>query len=232
MWRKDITQSMLSDQYWQELDKTSYEFWVTIIRIHVVGMFILFLAVFYPLLPALKFGAELAIPTVQNETYHTIGLDPRYGYPIQLDGHLCWPADLNNCLLDSSSEDTCCTELYDKNAVIEQSVSDDILKVLIAVVSILFLVLRTLIWKCCISRVAPNDGIMTPKERSSLHTIDNRFWCKVLWDSLIAVGVSVLICAIVTEYVKSAIAAPRPNYYALQLFSSVHNSDRSSLEGT
>ena len=232
--------SMLRSEYWDNISKASSAFWINVIRVHEVIFFLLILVILAPLLPSIDFGAKLAIPTVQNETYQTIGLNPLYGHPIQLKGHSCWPADLNQCLLDSSSQDPCCKELYDKDATVEQSVSDMALKLIVALLSIGYLVLRCLLWRAYMSRW---EGLCTDQtglgqqqqqqrqQRQQSTSVDTRFWLKFLYDSLVALAFSVIMTYIITDYVKEAVGSPRPNYYALQLFASEHSSDRSDLRG-
>lgn len=221
--------AMLRSEYWDQSSKTSSEFWINVIRIHEVVFFLLVLGVLTPMLFVFEFGAKLAIPTVQNENYETIGLNPLYGHPIQLKGHLCWPADLNNCLLQPSSSDPCCTELYDKDATIEQTVSDGELMLTVALLSIGVLVLRCGLWH--IFTVRQRDPSYSNQLTQAQLVVDKRFWLKILWDSFIALGISVILTFIITEYVKAAVGAPRPIYYAMQLFSSVHNTDRKDFEG-
>lgn len=232
-----MTLVMLRSEYWDQLSKTSSEFWIKVVRIHEVVFFLLVLGIMTPMLFVFDFGAKLAITTVQNETYHTIGLNPLYGHPIQLKGHLCWPADLNVCLMQPSSSDPCCTELYNKDASIEQSVSDTELMLIVAFLSIGVIVLRCGMWQLFTSRreqqqkQQPEDHPNPDHQIQKIQPIDKRFWWKILWDSFIALGIAMIITFIVTEYVKAAVGAPRPNYYALQLFSSVHHSARTDFEG-
>lgn len=227
--------AMLRSEYWDSLSKTSSEFWIKVIRVHEVVMFLMILCIFAPLLSVVDFGAKLAIPTVLDESFNTIGSNPLYGYPIQLNGHSCWPADLNMCLQQPSSLDPCCTELYDKEANIEQTVSDGELMLIITCVSIGVLVLRCVMWQAVTSRHEKKQQRLRTErpnsEQSEEIHVDKRFWWKVLWDSLLALAISVIMTFIITDYVKEAVGAPRPNYYALQLFSSVYHSDRTQYEG-
>jgi membrane-associated phospholipid phosphatase len=221
--------SMLRSAYWDNLTKSSSEFWIYVVRIHEVLAFFLMLVVMAPLLPLLDFGAKMSIPSVQNATFHTIGMNPLYSHPIKLNSHLCWPADLNACLLQgSSSNGPCCTELYDKDAIVEMSVTDVELVVIVVLIAVAYLVLRCWLWQAYTTHCQKEAGQQLHEKSIN---VDKRFWRKVLWDSLLALVICQIITYIITDYVKEAVGAPRPIYYALKLFTSVYNSDRSVLEG-
>lgn len=219
---------MLRKDYWDRLSRTSHEFWIKVVRIHEVVLFLSILIVLALILPFFHFSSKLAVPTVVNETFQTVGMNPLYGYPIRLNSHTCWPVDLNRCLQENPTlPDPCCTALFDEDATVDESISDLELELIVSLVSIFYLVLRCGLWSAYIySRQVNQDHIQLPHDR-----VDKRFWLKVFFDSLMSLGISVIMAYITTEYVKAAVAAPRPNYYALQLFTSVHHSERSKLQG-
>lgn len=128
------------------------------------------------------------------------------------------------CKAQQSSHGTlshCCTELFDKNAWPTQTVTSPENYTILFCVSLVLLLIRVGLWKC----------VYLPKRGHSLvASIDLRYWVLILWDQYVTMMIAAVFAGLMTNYMKLLVGSPRPCYYALQLFSSVHITDREKLE--
>jgi hypothetical protein len=144
-----------------------------------------------------------------------------FAYPIQLDGHQCDPAQLTLCLSDLSSEQQnkdCCKGLQDVNIFPEETVPNQLNYAIIFGVTITVITLRVFFWRQMYAS-------------QQVRSIKNLFWFLVWWDSGLTLLIACAYTGTATAILKFGIGYPRPNYYALTIFASVHESDREHLHG-
>jgi membrane-associated phospholipid phosphatase len=65
-----------------------------------------------------------------------------------------------------------------------------------------------------------------------LQRISSYFWVHSSWTAIIGLLLCLGYQAILVDYLKEKVSAPRPIYYSLQIFSSIHASARSDYEAT
>lgn len=151
-------------------------------------------------------------------------INPRFASPIKLSGVDCTPYDMYipkcNEELATNSLTHCCQELFDKDAWPEQTVTSPENYVILFFASLFFLILRLLFWRF----------VYTSKRgHSVVSSSDTRFWLLTLWDQYVTMMIISVFAGLITNYSKLLIGAPRPCYYALQIFSSIHENDREHL---
>ena len=167
---------------------------------------------------------SFAIPQVVsvsgNGTSSAASFNPLFAYPIELDGHSCVPEELELCLADTSTSQqqrACCESLQDKDSYPSETVPNRMNYALIFGVTISVLTIRALLWRQII--------------KDASRSICELFWALLWWDSGIALLLTCAYSGVTTTVLKYAIGYPRPNYYALTIFSSVHESDREHWQG-
>jgi hypothetical protein len=169
-----------------------------------------------------SFDIPGVVSVTANSSTDVASFNPLYAYPIELDGHSCDPASLSLCMSDLSAETQqsgCCESLYDKNSYPHETVPNGKNYGLIFGINLVMLTLRAFFWRWTFQK----DNSQAP--------LWNGFWFFIWWDSIIAFFISCAYTGIVVAVVKYAVSYPRPIYYALTIFSSVHESDRESLHG-
>lgn len=160
----------------------------------------------------------MIIPTVNSyngSTYLYIGNNPTYSYPIKLEGNFCYPEELNECLNNKELSNDCCDSLYDENTWPEETVTVTGEFLLVISFVILFTLIRVRLWKT----VTKRNGI-----NYSLY-----YWLLVIWDTLLGVFISFLYCYAITNYLKVSVSSPRPIYYSLKIYGSIHQDHREKL---
>jgi hypothetical protein len=194
-------------------------------RVQEAVLLVLLGSVLYGVLHSIDFGEELPVPSVVQYSdtapyFVFVANNPLFSYPIKLDGHWCYPYDLQYCASTASEMDapttTCCNKYYDKNTVVNDTVTSDQAGIIVALVSLAFLVGRVLLFR---------------RAYLDAHAVPYKYWIKCFWDSLLGFAFAVLLNAITTDFIKNSVAAPRPNYYALKIFSGIFESDRQSYDG-
>lgn len=154
-----------------------------------------------------------------NTTTTTATFNPGFAYPIWLKGHQCTPSELSICISDISQQMMpCCEALGDVDAVPEETVPNQLKYAIIFGVTITVITLRIFFWR----------WVYTP---SQVRSVGNLFWFLCWWDSALALLISCAYTGNATAILKYGIGYPRPNYYALMIFSSVHASDREGING-
>ena len=152
-------------------------------------------------------------------------INPRYASPLKLNGVECSPFDLYipkcNEELENDSLSHCCQELFDKDAWPEQTVNSPENYTILFLVSLVFLLIRLALWRY----------VYSSKRGHSLATeSDTKFWLLTFWDQYVTMLIIAVMAGLVTNYAKLLIGAPRPVYYAMQMFASVHVSDREAID--
>jgi hypothetical protein len=190
---------------------------VKYVRIYELTFISLFAIVLLTIESSINWGDDLPIPEGYGSTSNTTTPNLLYSYPIYLDGHECWPEDLSLCLIQTLRT-SCCDQLRDSNSEVYESIPTADAVVIAAIISIGYLIVRAYAWKVHLSQY-------------SHMKIDNRYWYKILWDTILGLVFAVVISVVVTDYIKNAVGAPRPNYYALRIYASVHSSVRQWYKG-
>lgn len=188
------------------------------VRLYELAVFAVFAIVLLSVESSINWGKDLPIPEGyglnRNETVPNL----LYSYPIYFGGHECWPNDLSVCLRQASLQTSCCDKLRDSNSFVYESVTTVRAVILSAIISVGYLIIRAYSWKIYLSK-------------SNFIKVDYRYWYKILWDTILGLVFAVILSVVVTDYIKRAVGAPRPIYYALKLFASVHSSVRQGYEG-
>jgi hypothetical protein len=163
---------------------------------------------------------DMSIPDVTyvNATsYENIANNTKYSYPLKFEGHLCWPEELSVCTTDETRESTCCNKLRDEDSWPEQTF--DVGDIYLAIgVFLFFTFVRLVMWRH-VSRTRSYASICTS------------YWFMVFMDAVVSCLSATIYASVLTYFVKTIVGAPRPIYYALRLYASVHSSTRSSLKG-
>ena len=160
----------------------------------------------------------MMIPTVTSyngTSFIEIGNNPSFSYPIKVDGVFCWPDQLTECLNNEHLINDCCESLYDENSWPEETVTVLGEFFLVVAFVILFTLLRVRLWR-------------TVTKRNGIHYC-GYYWILIIWDSLLGAFLSFLYCYVITDYIKVSVGSPRPIYYSLTLFGSVHRDQRQKL---
>lgn len=167
---------------------------------------------------------SFAIPAVVsvsgNRSSDAASFNPLFAYPIELDGHSCVPEELSLCIADASASQqqrACCESLQDKDSYPSETIPNKMNYGLIFGVTITVLTLRALLWRHV--------------SKTASRTISDLFWALLWWDSGVALLLTCAYTGVTTTVLKYGIGYPRPNYYALTLFASVHESDRENWHG-
>jgi hypothetical protein len=207
----------LYSEFW---DKINLKEKITLLRLHELLFGIVIVTVLSLIEDGLDFGNSLPIINVLDSNNTFIGDNPLISYPINLNHELCYPNDLSYCLTHVEDKSNCCVQLYDENSYPTELVSDYENIIMIFVIGFLWLMFRTLLWRYLF------------RNEFGIDSIDDRFWMKILWDSFLGMLASVGLADIAVSYIKLAVRSPRPIYYALKLYSSVHSNARSDYDGT
>jgi hypothetical protein len=165
-----------------------------------------------------NYGSELPIPAVMNSTYDIIANNPLFNYPIKLNNELCWPSTLAYCINHKDDNSNCCTQFYDKNSRAYETITTINCYLIIFFISVPGLIFRIIIWK----------NIITNK---IIKYINIKFYYKIFMDSFLGLTYSMLFTSIIANYIKYAVSAPRPIYYALELYSSIYENERERYHG-
>jgi membrane-associated phospholipid phosphatase len=145
------------------------------------------------------------------------GMNPTFAYPIKLGGHLCFPDEMSQCLSDPSLDKPCCQELYDVDSWPKETVTV-LEEFLIIFFSVLFVAaVRVQIWKMSCQR--------------SGYEYSRQYWVLVFWDTLLGAFFAFEYSFFVTNFLKVSVSSPRPNYYAVKVYGSVHSNHRAPLRG-
>lgn len=154
-------------------------------------------------------------------------INPRFSSPMRLDGVDCSPFDIfiPKCEEEqaSGSLSHCCRELFDKDSWPEQTITSPENYVILFFMSLVLFVVRLALWKYV---YVPNKG------RSMVEKSDARFWILCLWDQYVTLFVAAVFAGLVTNYSKLLVGAPRPLYFAFQIYASIHVDHREELDFT
>jgi len=164
---------------------------------------------------------NMLIPDVESTngtSFITIANNTQYSYPLKFDNSFCWPQDLQLCITspDQVSVTKCCHELHDIDSNPVESVSTIEGVALAISVCFVYLLCRVLMWRYV--------------TKYSNGRISEQYWMLVFWDSVIGAAAAFLYSAICTRFLKYTIGAPRPIYYALRIYASVHASSRGDFK--
>lgn len=157
---------------------------------------------------------EMAIPLASNSSFSNV----LYAYPLTLRDTSCYAEQLAACTQSSTS--TCCRALYDEEEVPEEAV-DDAEAVLVCVL----VPLAVLLIRLGVFRYIYNSST------KKCPMVSMYFWCLLLWDGVAGCLLSVGSAAVLTYVIKRAVGMPRPIFFALDIFASVHTSKRQDLKG-
>jgi hypothetical protein len=143
--------------------------------------------------------------------------NPTFAYPIKLGGNLCFPDELSECLSDPTLEKGCCQEIYDADSWPTETVTV-LEEFLIIFFTVLFVAaVRLQLWKInC--------------QRSSLEYC-RQYWVLIFWDTLLGAFFAFEYSFFLTNFLKISVSAPRPNYYAVKVYGSIHSDHRAPLRG-
>ena len=192
--------------------------WVKRARIYDLAFIIVFAVISFSIQDSFEYGSNLPIPGGQLYGNSSSGRNLMFSYPIYMNGHECWPDDLFVCLSAPDTHTSCCEDMKDSATVVYETISTLNAVLITGIVSICVLGVRILLWQNFVRYICHVD-------------IDYRYWCKVLWDTVLGGIYAVVITVVVTDYIKLSVGAPRPIYYALKIFSSVHKHERHWYNG-
>ena len=159
---------------------------------------------------------------------HNYTYNPLYSYPITLDGTLCFPKDLQKCITKGkdnidSNDGICCKKLWNNSIVPYQQVPNALLLWIGIIWPIIFIILRTLIWRiAAINRSKSNNNDIYPP----------RIWVLRTWEAILGLLSASMYQMFTINMFKEFVRGPRPIYYALRLWSSVNSIERSEFFGT
>lgn len=67
---------------------------------------------------------------------------------------------------------------------------------------------------------------------TTIYRISNVFWLHIYWNSIISLILSFVLQLLIVGYLKEKVSAPRPIFYALNIFSTIHSDIRSYASST
>jgi hypothetical protein len=147
----------------------------------------------------------------------TLAMNPTYGYPLKLDGSLCFPEELSKCIDDPTLDKKCCEQLYDENSWPEETVTvlEEFLIIFFCVLTVA--IIRLQLWK-------------VTTQRSGFEYCQ-KYWALILWDTLFGAFLAFEYSFFLTNFLKVSVSAPRPLYYAAKIYGSVHSDHRKPFRG-
>jgi hypothetical protein len=162
---------------------------------------------------------DMVIPEVviSDGSSTTLAMNPTYGYPLKLDGSLCFPEELSKCIDDPTLDKKCCEQLYDENSWPEETVTvlEEFLIIFFCVLTVA--IIRLQLWK-------------VTTQRSGFEYCQ-KYWALILWDTLFGAFLAFEYSFFLTNFLKVSVSAPRPLYYAAKIYGSVHSDHRKPFRG-
>ncbi len=194
-----------------------YRLWV--LRVPEMVIYIFFKLIFDVIITAYDYN-DMEVPVVNyvnGTTVEKIANNTLYSYPLKFDSHLCWPHDLSVCTADPDLDTTCCEKLYDEDSWPQETFEFGDIFLAIGIF-IFFNTARILMWHNMASK------------RSNA-SVCNQYWMLVFVDAVVSCFAALIYSSCLTQFIKRIVGSPRPIYYALKIYASVHADTRSSLKG-
>eukprot|EP01041_Mallomonas_annulata_P009107 gene9107-18872_t len=215
----NICHDPLNSLFWEE--QTARD----IIFLFRVPEIIFLLAVVISMLSSLLFiSVEAhALPNIiisQGGSLETLSNNTLFSYPIKLGGVECWPETLSICVAKSDTVHMCCAFLYNENTYPNEQVTGLGLYSYSFLFPISILAVRSLIWR------------LIDRKMSNMYKVNNFYWFYIFWDAFIGLCASAVLQQAICFFLKETVAAPRPVYYALKIWASVHSSQREHFMNT